>query len=149
MLVVSVKDQSSILECYGSNFKRNELERLRRWNLNSSSDTDDFKSKTLAIKGRLNEQHKCQEQQQQRLSSYHDGIVQMGIWLDMMEKSVANDQGQQAVTLPEIRSHLMKHKAHIQDVQSHKRQVRITQIQWMDRNEMDATVSFSSISNWF
>ena len=49
----------------------------------------------------------------------------MGIWLDMMEKSVTNDQGQQAVALPEIRSHLIKHKAHLQDVQSHKRQVRM------------------------
>ena len=82
-----------------------------------------LRSRWEELEGRLNEQHKCQEQQQQRLSSYHDGIVQIGIWLDMMEKSVANDQGQQAATLPEIRSHLLKHRTHLQDVQSHKRQV--------------------------
>ena len=75
------------------------------------------------LEQRLNEQHKSQEQQLQRLSSYQDGIIQIGVWLDMMEKSVSNDQGQQAASLPEIRSQLLKHKTHLQDVLSHKRQI--------------------------
>lgn len=76
------------------------------------------------LEWRLSERHKCQEQQLQRLSTFHEGIVQIGLWLDMMEKCVANDQsGQQAASLPEIRSHLLKQKTFLQDVTSHKRQV--------------------------
>lgn len=76
------------------------------------------------LERRLSEQHKCQEQQLQRLSSYQDGIVQIGVWLDTMEKCVANDQsGLQAASLQEIRSHLLKQKTFLQDVLTHKRQV--------------------------
>ncbi len=76
------------------------------------------------LERRLSDQHKSQEQQLQRLSSYQDSIVQINIWLDTMEKCVANDQaGLQASSLPEIRSHLLKQKTHLQDVSSHKRQI--------------------------
>lgn len=76
------------------------------------------------LERRLSDQHKSQEQQLQRLSNYQDGIVQIGIWLDMLEKCVANDQsGVQASTLPEIRAHLLKQKTYFQDVSSHKRQL--------------------------
>ena len=76
------------------------------------------------LEWKLSEQHKCQEQQLQRLSTFQEGIVQIGLWLDMMEKCVANDQsGQHAASLPEIRSHLLKQKTFLQDVTSHKRQV--------------------------
>lgn len=84
-----------------------------------------LRSRWEELERRLSEQHKCQEQQLQRLSTYHDGLVQIGIWLDMMEKSVANDQSAQQVgaSLPEIRSHMLKQKTHLQDVASHKRPV--------------------------
>lgn len=83
-----------------------------------------LRSRWEELERRLSEQHKSQEQQLQRLSTYQDGIVQIGIWLDMMEKCVANDQaGSQISTLPEIRSHLLKQKTHLQDVLSHKRQM--------------------------
>ena len=76
------------------------------------------------LERRLSAQHKNQEQQLQRLSSYQDGLVQIGIWLDTMEKCVASDQSaQQAATTPEIRSHMLKLKAHLQEVASHRRQV--------------------------
>ena len=83
-----------------------------------------LRSRWEELEKRLSDQHKSQEQQLQRLSTYQDGIVQIGIWLDMMEKCVANDQsGSQVSTLPEIRSHLLKQKTHLQDVLSHKRQM--------------------------
>jgi nesprin-1 len=76
------------------------------------------------LERRLSEQHKSQEQQLQRLSTYQDGIVQISVWLDTMEKCIANDQsGLQAASLPEIRSHLLKQKTFLQDVLTHKRQV--------------------------
>ena len=76
------------------------------------------------LERRLSAQHKNQEQQLQRLSSYQDGLVQIGIWIDTMEKCVASDQSaQQAATTPEIRSHMLKLKAHLQEVASHRRQV--------------------------
>ena len=76
------------------------------------------------LERRLNEQHKSQEQQLQRLSTYQDGITQISVWLDTMEKCVANDQsGLQAASLPEIRSHLLKQRTFLQDVLTHKRQV--------------------------
>jgi nesprin-1 len=76
------------------------------------------------LERRLSEQHKSQEQKLQRLSTYQDGIVQISVWLDTMEKCIANDQsGLQAASLPEIRSHLLKQKTFLQDVLTHKRQV--------------------------
>ena len=75
------------------------------------------------LEARLNEQQKKHEHQLHLMTSYQDGIIQIGIWLDMIEKSVSNDQGSQAVTIPEIRSHMLKHKTHLQDVLGHKRQI--------------------------
>lgn len=83
-----------------------------------------LRSRWEELERRLSEQHKSQEQQLQRLSTYQDGIVQISVWLDAMEKCVANDQsGLQAASLPEIRSHLLKQKTFLQDVLTHKRQV--------------------------
>ena len=83
-----------------------------------------LRSRWDELERRLSEQHKCQEQQMQRLSTYQDGILQIGVWLDAMEKCVANDQsGLQAASLQEIRSHLLKQKTFLQDVLTHKRQV--------------------------
>lgn len=75
------------------------------------------------LERRLNEQQKKHEQQLQLMTSYQDGIIQIGIWLDMIEKSVSNDQTSQAVTIPEIRSHMLKQKTHLQDVLGHKRPI--------------------------
>jgi nesprin-1 len=65
---------------------------------------------------------KKQDVQLQHWSAYQDGIIHMNAWLDSIEKSSSLDQ-LNWLSVQETRSRLMKLKAIVQDIASHKRHI--------------------------
>ena len=74
-----------------------------------------------ALDENINAQVKKLASESQQLVNYNETIQQTLAWLDNMEKSSALDQEPNWMSVPEIRSKLIKCKAVLQDVISYKR----------------------------
>lgn len=64
---------------------------------------------------------KRQEAQTMQLSSYHDILQQVLVWLSTLESSLVQENPNTWTSPQEIRSKLLKYKSNLQDIAAHKR----------------------------